>query len=351
MLVKPAMQEQKTFWDFATSAAFQWIALTIGLIGTVFGVIAWLDGRKKDRAYKYLLDAAEKNIDKNLTDEQIRANQSEVARTADQIEQLRKRIETEIPIEAKRTVLKDRIDASILTLQATLASTLDLKNQLAALGVSPDLPLELTKAVEAEILPEYVNNARRETLKTYLIIVMGILTLISAVLPGELMLVIKLPLLVIGISILSRLFKEYASKITQVADRSTVNMIIGATSAGALTAAAFAYGLERDRLPNHRFDRIHSQEAIALFTMTAAIVLFGACVWLLKKKGGWAWRLLSAIVAIAGIAAAGLSALMLNNEEEVGELAAAYIFALLAVGMLSAAFYVQVRLKQPLTKN
>jgi hypothetical protein len=179
---------------------------------------------------------------------------------------------------------------------------------------------------------------------------MGILTLISAVFSGELLLVIKLPLLVIGISILSRLFKEYAFKITQVADRSTVNMIIGALYAGAVTAAVFAYGLERERLPNHRFEQIHSQEEIALFTMTVAIGLFGVCGWLLTKKGGWAWRLLSAVIAIAGFAAAGFSALILSNEESVGELAAAYIFALLGVAMLYAAFYVRVRLKRSLTK-
>jgi hypothetical protein len=139
-LSEPTMPEPKTFWDFATSAAFQWIVLVIGLLGTVFGVITWLDGKKKEREYKFLLEAAGKNIDKSITEEQIKAGKSEAARVSEQIEQLRKRIETEIPLEAKRTVLKDRIDANILTLQETLSATLDLKNQPTVLGAPTDLP-------------------------------------------------------------------------------------------------------------------------------------------------------------------------------------------------------------------
>src|SRR5260370_33615114 len=124
------MDYSKKLLDFAASATFQWIAFTVGLVGTLFGIYAWLDGRRKDRIYKSLFEAADKNIDKKLTDKQISENKSEVTRTSEQIEQLRKRIETEIPVEAKRTVLKDRIDANIVALQTTLASTLDLKHQL-----------------------------------------------------------------------------------------------------------------------------------------------------------------------------------------------------------------------------
>jgi len=345
-LLETAMSEARPFLDFATNPAFQWIALTVGVLGAAFGIIAWLDGRRKDRVYKYLFEAAEKNIDKNLTDEQIKFSRSEAARASEQIEELRKRIETEIPLEAKRTVLKDRIDANIVTLQATLTSTLELRNQLSALGETPDIPRELLKAVEAEVLPEYVRNSQRETLKTYLIIVTSISALTSAVIPWELSLIIQIPLLVVGVSLLTRLFKEYASKLSQTADPSTLKMIAAALYAGALTTGVAAFLLERERLPAHRWDRMDDRDWVALVMITISIMLIGLCAWLIKTKRRWPWRLLSAALAILGIAVALLSALLLSKENQVGEFAAAYIFALFSAVMVLTAVYMQVRLKR-----
>jgi hypothetical protein len=322
------MDHLKKLLDFATSATFQWIAFSVGFVGTLFGIYAWLEGRRKDRIYKYLFEAADKNIDKNLTEKQISDNKSEVARTSEQIELLRKRIETEIPIEAKRTVLKDRIDANILTLQTTLASTLDLKRQLLALGNETTLPSGLVKAVEAEILPEYVNNAQRETLKTYLIIVMVISALISAVIPSGLNLVVQIPLMVAGVAILSRLLRDYASRISQTADTFTLDVIYAALFAGALTSLTFAYFIENAHLPNHRWKEMPGQDIAASVSMTISISLIVFGVWFIKTKRGWVRWVLSSVAVSIAIPAALFSALLVYQESDLYELVGAYIFAL-----------------------
>jgi hypothetical protein len=336
------MTDVKSFWDFSTGAPFQWIALLVGVLGAAFGVISWLEGRRKDRVYKYLFAAVDKNIDKSLTDDQIIANKSEATRTAAQIEELRKRIETEIPLEARRTVLKDRIDANVVTLQTTLASTLEMKEQLSGLGRSADIPEGLLRAVESEILPEYVATARRETLKTYLIIIMAISVLISAVIHSDVALVVQMPLLVIGASILTRLLKASASKMNRAADSGSLNVARAALFAAALTAGSFAFTILYRRWPHRRYETmpdIPGPESFALVALTSAIGLFVFCAWLIRTKRQRFWRVLAAFAAILAIALALLSLLALQNVNHVGELAAGYVFALVAVIAVTFMFY------------
>lgn len=197
----------KWIHDVVTTPAFQWASFGVGFVGTWLAILAWRDSRRKDRVHEYLFKTAEKNIDKDVTEATLEAKRKEVRQVSDNIEALQRRIEQEIPIEAKRTVLKDRLDLSTKALQDTLASTLLLKRELEALGESSQIPPDLLQAVEAEIRPEYVINAQRESLKTYLTIVMTTSAVLSAMLPYEIRVVLQFPLILIGIAILVRLIK------------------------------------------------------------------------------------------------------------------------------------------------
>jgi hypothetical protein len=110
-----------------TSVGFQWASFVIGLLGTAAGVYAVIDSRKKDRIRNYLFEVAEKNLDKTITEQELQKRKEEARLASDRIEALQHRIEKEIPLEAKRTVLKDRLDLSIRALNQTLTSTLALK--------------------------------------------------------------------------------------------------------------------------------------------------------------------------------------------------------------------------------
>ncbi len=188
------MPPTSTLWEFATSPWFQVLAFSVAAVGTILGVIAWRQARATNRINQFLFQQAEKNIDKNLTEEELREKRSEVTQISEQITALRNRIEVEIPIEAKRTVLRDRLDGNIKNLHQTLNATLDIKRQLETLGTSADIPPDLLKAVKAEILPEYIETAQHEQLKSYLIILLVVSAMTSAVALGDLALIIQVPL-------------------------------------------------------------------------------------------------------------------------------------------------------------
>ena len=146
------MTPHPTPWDFASTGWFALLGFLVTTLGTILGVIAWRQSKSSSRINDFLFRQAERNIDRHLTDEEIRNKKTEAARISDEITALRNRLEVEIPIEAKRTVLRDRLDGNIKTLHQTLNATMDLKRELASLGTTADLPPDLLSAVKAEIL-------------------------------------------------------------------------------------------------------------------------------------------------------------------------------------------------------
>jgi hypothetical protein len=337
------MSYSKILLDFATSAVFQWIALSIGALGTIFGVVAWLDGRRKDRIYKYLFEAAEKNIDRDVTEEQLDTKKSEVSRVSDQISELRRRIEIEIPLEAKRTALKDRIDGNLVTLQHTLASTLELQTQLIAVGEHIDLPPDLIKAVEAEILPEYVENSRRETLKSYLLILMAIWIVANAILPDEIGLIIRVPLLVFAGFIVVRLVKTYGTKVLESGDQSTLAMIAYAIYTGALTAAFFCIAVMWQRLPepHHRWKDLNERDIFPFILLLFGLALVGAGIFAIARKRSVIRIIAAAFAIFLGLVAFALTGIMMNSVNDLPRLLAAYMFAL---GTFAFAFFATILL-------
>jgi hypothetical protein len=307
------MSDMQNTIPFLSSPLIQWINFLIGiagLAGVLIGFISWRESQRKDRLYAYLLRAAERGLDKDLTEETLRTKHAEVSRASEAIADLRKRIETEIPREAKRTVLRDRIDANIKVLQDTLASTLELKRQLTDLDAPQDLPPELLKAVEAEILPEYVQRTQHETLKTYLIIVVSGLAIVSVIVPSDLGFILQTPLVIIGLSILVRLIKGYSLSGLYHADPSTLKAISLGFLVGAFTPLAVATALYPQVMSAIR-SGYHSQLPIALGGTTFAFGIIAFCVWLIRNRPGVWWRLLGGLSGMVGLALFALSLLLL----------------------------------------
>ena len=155
----------------------------------------------------------------------------------------------------------------------------------------------------------------------------------SAVIPREIELIIQIPLLVFGGFILARLLKGYASKGGHAADRGTLLTISLALYAGALTAAAFAFAIERERLPDHKWERMDSHESVGIVMIAFALGLFGASAWLLKTKRWWPWRVAAVISALLGLAVTLLTTMALSEVNDIVQFGSAYLLALLAIIM------------------
>jgi hypothetical protein len=242
--------------DFVTNPVFQWAAFIVGVLGAAIATYALLESRKKDRIRDYLFELAEKNLDKKITEEQLAERKREVKEASDRIESLQKRIEREIPLEAKRTVLKDRLDMNISALHQTLLAVRALKQDLEGLGSSSDIPPDLLKSVEREISPEYLITAKRESLKTYLTIVMTASAVLSSAVPFyEIRLLIQTPLLLLGAFILLALAKVSLPKQRSKEHRVMLQVlwvslsIVGTIVSALLLLAAFVIW-KHDREPS-----------------------------------------------------------------------------------------------------
>ena len=332
----------KAIWNFGTSTAFQWIALSIGFLGTLFGITSYVDGRRKDRVYKFLFEVADKNIDKTLTDKQIEANKKEAIHAAEKLEDLREKIETQIPLEAKRAVLRDRIDANIVILQDTLASTIHLKKQLSAMGTTVVLPSEIIAAVESEILPEYVIASRQETLKSYLIVIMAVSALVSALVPGIMALVVQIPIGVIATAIVIRLSREYAAAFKYEPNNSYINLAVGAICTGALTAATIAFWLIKETASRHVMQQLPSHESNALLGLAWFMFLSICCALLVKIRTSWFWWILIAISLLLALFAGLLSLIKLFSDYTESNFMIAYVFTAISLLLLGIAVYIKV---------
>ncbi len=206
-----AVAQPQTF-ELAKFVVDNWLNIlfgVIGAIGTVLTVISVRSSQRDKRSYKFLLDLAEKNIDKNITEAQLKEKKEEVDRAVAEIERLQAQIKKDIPIEARKAVLRDKLNSQYIELTSTYKNVRSVKDELAALGVSEEMPPDLMKEIEKEISPQYLLKEERENLKTYLTVFTTLSAIASAVLPWEISRVVASLCLFAGLIILiSSLPKE-----------------------------------------------------------------------------------------------------------------------------------------------
>lgn len=192
---------------FDTNLILNLVFGLIGVIGTIIGVVQWRSAKQTDRSYKYLLELAEKNIEKNISEEELSRKREDIKQATSQIKSLQEQIRREIPMEARKAVLKDRLYAEVERLSHTYALVVELRKQLNEMPTESNIPLDLMKSIESEISPEYIINEKKSNLKTYLTIVTTGAAIFSALIQSPLERLITIPLLLIGLPILFQLLK------------------------------------------------------------------------------------------------------------------------------------------------
>jgi hypothetical protein len=171
--------------DFLANPIVTSAAFAIGILGTVLTYLSWRSNRRTDKIYAELFRVAEKNIDKTITEESLSQKRKEIQLASEEIRQLQERIRSDIPLQARRAVLMDRINSSTEHLQQNMESIRAAQQQLAKLGSPADIPPELLHAVEVEVSPEYLLKARRATLMTYLSAVLALAAITPVLALGE----------------------------------------------------------------------------------------------------------------------------------------------------------------------
>lgn len=136
----------------------------ISVLGTIFGIYSYRDSKKSKeqlKQYTYLFDLAKLNIDTQTTKEDL-------DNLLNQYSQLQNEIKTKIPLEARRTVLTDKLQ----TIKSTIAENYQqysmIQKELNNL-IDNDISLskDIRDEIELYIMPEHTIEKKKEKMKDY----------------------------------------------------------------------------------------------------------------------------------------------------------------------------------------
>jgi hypothetical protein len=154
-----------------------------GVAGTIFGYSSWKSSKKSTATYKYLFKLAERHIDKSLTDEGLLETKQKLNEEAERIKELQRKIRNEIPIEARRAVLRDKLETNIEQIHEVYLSLNKAREQLKKLGEEVTIPPEIKNEIDSEIQPEYILKRKKSDLRNYLTFITATAAISSAILP------------------------------------------------------------------------------------------------------------------------------------------------------------------------
>jgi len=175
------MDLAQTVRDFLTNNPWASIfILLIGVVGSVVSIISWRSSKRSEKAYKYLFQIAELNIDKSTTEEVLARKKKEVSEASEKIVSLQQQIRRDIPIVAKRAVLEDRLDSAMESLTRYYQDVQTIQRDLERLGTSPDIPQDILTSIRSEIQPNYIVRRQISNDKTWLTILTAAAALTSA---------------------------------------------------------------------------------------------------------------------------------------------------------------------------
>ena len=146
----------------------------IGTILTIYSVIKEWRNSRQDKAekkrYEYLFELAERNINKNISEEEISKKRQQIEQMSTEIVELQIQNEREVPNEAKRAVLKDRLNSAIEELTKYYKDVQSLREQLGSLDEPNQLSEDILNKIESEIQPKFLLKEEISNLKSIITI-------------------------------------------------------------------------------------------------------------------------------------------------------------------------------------
>lgn len=135
----------------------------VGVISLIVGILAFIDGKSAKKSAKsektireYLFDVAEKNIDKELTENHI--NQLKQVET-----ELSSAINEQIPVLAKRTSLINSLEELKNTIAQNYIEYHNIQEELKKLDIeTAEIPKQIADIVVKNILPDYYRRKEKE---------------------------------------------------------------------------------------------------------------------------------------------------------------------------------------------
>lgn len=199
---------QMTNWDW-TSIVFGFFGV-IGTLATFYALYLHFKSKKEN---DFILKTVQSAINKEETERKLSEIKGTVESKVEELESLstnivnlQNKIRQELPIEAKKAVLKDRLEEAIKNLHSNFKDIESTKSKLAALGESNDIPDELRKSIETEIHPKYLVRDELSKQKNFFTIQTTIAAIASAIIPGFIGNNIGLVIMILSIPLILKIY-------------------------------------------------------------------------------------------------------------------------------------------------
>lgn len=199
----------------------------IGVFGSIVGYLSWRSGNKTQQVHEYLFTLAGQNIEKENLEQGIQKRKKTLQQTDSQLSDLQSKIERDIPIAARKAVLRDKLNTQVEHLTEMCESIEQVRQELDRLGEFSALPTQLEKAIESEINPDYIRKRRLDTYRNYFTLVIGSASVASVLLPYPFSRWLSwLIMVAIGIPILFKLIKLSLPKFSLPGDSLTYHNVL-----------------------------------------------------------------------------------------------------------------------------
>jgi len=175
----------------------------VGVIGTVITVYALFQTYKSKKIQNYVFKRAQLALDKEATEQELSKTKEELSNVEARIFDLQKQIKKDLPIEARRAVLKDHLEEALENLVRYFDDVKTTKTKIESLGEQSNISNDLLKSIQAEIEPRFLIKEKISIYQTLLTIATTLSGLAFAFLPypferyvGGALLLIGLPLVI-----------------------------------------------------------------------------------------------------------------------------------------------------------
>ena len=199
----------KNTWVVAFLAIFGFFS---ALIGTWLSIRSYKDGQKNNKRFESFYEIVDKNIDKTTTEEEIeqkRKKADEISGKIISLQAQQDQIKRDIPIEAKKAVLQDRLNSSVEDLTRYYHDIQSIRTQLDQLGSSSQIPEDLLRQIGSEIQPKFLLKEKIASLQVGLTIITGLAAIAPVFVPNPIDEWLRNLLLIISIPIIFGLFRLF----------------------------------------------------------------------------------------------------------------------------------------------
>lgn len=158
------------------------IATLISTIVGIWGFAISRRSKKEMKRYEYLFQLADQNIDKNLSEEELDNLKKQKDEAQKKIESLNNIIKYDIPLEARKTILADKLKEQEIALGQSFEKYNKTKEEYEKIAqVNNCIPENILREIENHIMPDYLVQQQKSRYMSMLTIISYVSAILSVI--------------------------------------------------------------------------------------------------------------------------------------------------------------------------